>query len=72
MLKELRLKLYSEKFAGVSAADFSDLAQGCKTYDEFINKMSKADGGALDYLGLLLWGDKKQINKLSGHLPLLR
>lgn len=72
MLLELRKKLQSEEFAGITAVDFSDLAQGCKTYDEFINKMRAAGGNALNYFGLLLCGGKKQINRLTGNLPLLR
>ncbi len=39
--------------------DFSDLAQGCKTYDEFISKMADTPESALEYLGIALCGAKK-------------
>ena len=45
-IKEIREKLYQPDFQDLTVVDFSDLAQGCKTYDEFIEKMGmylKAD-----------------------------
>lgn len=71
-LKVLREKLYSEDFSDLTAADFSDLAQSCKTYSEFIEKMSAAQEEDLSYLGLAICGAKKRVNKLTGSLPLLR
>lgn len=72
LVKDLRQRLYDPAFGGVTAVDFSDLAQGCKTYQEFVEKMGRTEGGALSYLGLALCGPKKQINRLTGSLPLLR
>lgn len=71
-LKVLREKLYSEDFSDLTAADFSDLAQSCKTYSEFIVKMNAAREENLSYLGLAICGAKKKVNKLTGSLPLLR
>lgn len=41
IIKEVREKLYQPEFEDVTVVDFSDLAQGCKTYDEFIEKMGQ-------------------------------
>lgn len=41
-LKTLREQLYRPEFSDVTAVDFSDLAQGCKTYGEFTGKMAAA------------------------------
>lgn len=71
-IKALREKLYGEDFADVTAVDFSDLAQTCKTYAEFIEKMQRTGEDALHYFGVALCGNKKKINKLTGNLPLLR
>lgn len=71
-LKNLRERLLSPEFADVVAADFSDLAQSCKTYEDFVTKMAAADEESLHYLGLALCGTRKQINRLTGNLPLLR
>lgn len=71
-LKELRQRLEGPEYRALTVADFSDLAQGCRTYEEFTEKMGRTETGELTYLGLALCGPKKQVNKLTGSLPLLR
>lgn len=71
-IKALRERLYQPEFQDVTAVDFSDLAQSCKTYDEFIGKMAMAAEPELQYFGVALCGAKKKINKLTGSMPLLR
>ena len=71
-LKQLRQRLYSPDFAAVAVVDFSDLAQGCRTYDEYIFKAAEAEGTSLTYLGLGLCGPRKLVDRLTGNLPLLR
>lgn len=69
---EIRRKLYGEDFSDVRTVDFSDLAQGCRTYNEFIEKMAREKENDLTYLGIALCGPKKKVNKLTGSMPLLR
>ena len=71
-IKVLRERLYEPEFSDVTVVDFSDLAQGCKTYDEFIEKMKDAPERDLNYFGIAMCGVKKKINKLTGQMPLLR
>ena len=71
-IKQLRVKLFSSECNDLTVVDFSDLAQSCKTYDEFIEKMGDCPEEALSYIGIAICGDKKKINKLTGNLPLLR
>lgn len=71
-LYELRERLYEPAFAALTVVDFSDVAQGCKTYDEFIAKAAQTEEDSLHYLGLAICGTKKLVNKLTGSLPLLR
>lgn len=71
-IKEIRRKLYAEAFSDVLCVDFSDVAQSCKTYDDFIEKMKGAASEDLNYLGICIFGTKKKVNKLTGSLPLLR
>ena len=71
-LYELRERLYEPASAALTAVDFSDVAQGCKTYDEFIAKAAQTEKDRLHYLGLAICGAKKLVNKLTGSLPLLR
>jgi len=71
-IKKIRQRLYYEEFSDLKTIDFSSLAQGCKTYEEFREKMGRARNGELEYLGILIFGNKKKVNKLTGSLPLLR
>lgn len=72
IIKQIREKLYQPDFQDLTAVDFSDLAQGCKTYEEFIEKMGHVSEDDLEYLGIAICGTKKKINKLTGSMPLLR
>lgn len=71
-LKALREQLYDPAYASLTVADFSDFAQSCKTYEEFISGLQAVPERDLRYLGLAICGDKKQVNKLTGSMPLLR
>lgn len=71
MIKEIREKLYLPEHEELTAVDFSDLAQGCRTYDEFIDKMAQIPEERLNYIGIAICGPKKKVNKLTGSMKLL-
>ncbi len=71
-LREIRQKLSGPEYQGLTVVDFSNLAQSCKTYAEFIAKMARTQENTLEYFGIAICGAKKQVNKLTGSLPLLR
>ena len=71
-IRAIREALYQPGFEDLTAVDFSDLAQQCRTYDEFQRKMAQSSESQLQYLGLAICGPKKKINKLTGSIPLLR
>lgn len=71
-LKELRAKLYDTVYADLFTVDFSDLAQSCKVYEDYMNKMANTSQSDLAYLGIAICGEKEKVNKLTGSLPLLR
>lgn len=71
-IKQLRQKLFRPEYQGLTSADFSDLAQSCKTYDEFITRMGSVPEADLCYLGIVICGEAKKVNQLTGNLPLLR
>ena len=71
-MKAIREKLYEPDFSDLTVVDFSDLAQSCKTYDEFIGKMKAVSEVDLNYFGIAICGTKKKINKLTGSMALLR
>ena len=72
LIKELRERLYQPTFTELTVVDFSDVAQSCKTYDEFIRKMADIPNIELNYFGIAIFGEKKQVNKLTGNMPLLK
>ena len=72
LIREIREKLYQPEFEDLTVVDFTDLAQSCKTYEEFMGKMAQASGDELKYFGLAICGSKKKVNKLTGSMPLLR
>lgn len=71
-IRELRTLLYQSDYNDVITVDFSDSAQSCKTYDEYIEKSAKINESELTYFGIALCGPKKKVNKLTGMMPLLR
>lgn len=71
-LRALRGRLFSEEYAGLTVVDFSELAQGCRTYDEFVSRMSACPEEELAYIGIALCGGRKKIDRLTGSMPLLR
>lgn len=71
-LKALRETLCQPQYAGLTVADFTDFAQSCRTYGEYTAGLPQIPAEDLRYLGLAICGGKKQVNKLTGSLPLLR
>lgn len=52
--------------------DFTNIAQSCLDYDDYIQKMENVNPDTIEYYGIALLGPKKSVNRLSGSLPLLR
>lgn len=71
-IKEIRETLFKPEYKYMIVVDFSDVAQSCKTYDEFTDEISTVSECDLQYLGIAICGNKKQVNKLTGSMPLLR
>lgn len=72
LLKELRNRLFETEFSGLTAVDFSDVAQKINVYADFVQKASETQERDHSYYGIALFGDKKKINRLTGMLPLLK
>ncbi len=71
-LKDLRERLYSSEFTDLKVVDFSDVAQSCNIYSEYISKASIRTEQDHNYFGIAIYGNKKKVNKLTGSMPLLR
>lgn len=71
-IRAIRQQLYEPVFSNLTVVDFTDVTQGCKTYDEYIGKAARVEESELNYFGVAICGEKKLVNKLTGNLPLLR
>ena len=71
-LKELRLTLYEPCFSELTVVDFSDVAQSCNVYEDYIQKAASVEETDFNYYGIGICGEKKLVSKLTGNLPLLR
>ncbi|GIM30069.1 hypothetical protein CPJCM30710_27350 [Clostridium polyendosporum] len=71
-LRELREKLYTSYYNDMIVIDFSNVAQSCNIYNEYLQKASTISEAEHTYFGLTICGDKKKVNKLTGSMPLLR
>ena len=71
-LRALRGTLSDPVFSDLTVVDFSDVAQGCHRYEEYTQLASQTSENSFTYLGLLLYGNRKKVNKLTGSLPLFR
>jgi hypothetical protein len=52
--------------------DMSEAAQSSKTQEEYRQKIENTKNVDMRYWAVALYGDKKDINKLCGNLPLFR
>lgn len=71
-IKEIRERLYQPEFDGLIVVDFSDVAQCCNVYEDYIQKAASVEESNFNYFGIGICGEKKMVNKLTGSLPLLR
>lgn len=72
ILKNLRERLYSPEFGDLTVVDFSDVAQSCNVYSEYVSKAASVPEQEHTYLGIAIYGNKKKVNKLAGFMPLLK
>ena len=71
-IRAIRETLYGVDYQAVIVVDFSDVAQCCKNYGEYIGNAAQADESEWRYFGLGLCGPKKLVSRLTGSMPLDR
>ena len=52
--------------------DFCNVAQISKTYEDYRTRLAAVPAEQLKYLGIALFGDTKEVTKLTGNLALMR
>ena len=71
-IRAIREQLFEPAFSQLIVVDFSDVAQSCNVYEEYIKKAAATEENEFTYLGIGICGSKKLVNTLTGNLPLLR
>lgn len=56
----------------LTIVDFSEVAQSCTDYQDYILKVNELTSDTFEYLGIGIYGPVKILNKLTGSMPLLR
>ena len=72
LLRKIISELALPEYGDIVCVDFTELAQSCRTYPEYIGKLADTPEAELKYLGLALYGEKRIVTKITGNLPLLR
>jgi hypothetical protein len=71
-IKDIRDKMFDNAYSDITVIDFSEVAQRCLEYDNYIRMLSCLSSSDIYYLGICLYGPNKQVNKLTGSIGLLR
>ena len=56
----------------IDLLNFNHVAQSCRNYSEYSDKLSQTRTNDIEYSGICLAGPQKEINRLIGSLALLR
>lgn len=71
-IKDIRDTMFDSAYSDLTVIDFSEAAQKCLEYEEYIRVLSFMPSSDIYYLGVCLYGPKKKVNKLTGSFGLLR
>lgn len=72
LIKTIRNRLFEPEFKDLIVVDFSNIAQGCNSYPDFVKQMAQAQEEEIQYMGIGICGEKKKVNRLTGSMGLLR
>lgn len=72
--KDILKKIYHSCIENdlVDMIDFNQIAQKCRDYSDYTQKLLKTRNRDLEFSGLCLSGPEKEINRLTGSLGLYR
>jgi hypothetical protein len=72
LIKDIRDTMFDSAYSDITVIDFSEVAQKCLEYDNYIRMLSCLPSSDIYYFGICLYGPKKKVNKLTGSMGLLR
>jgi hypothetical protein len=68
---ELRALRAKARSSGLEVIDFPVQGQQTTNYGEFRGAVSKIATDEIEYVGIILYGDKKKVSRIVGKYPLL-
>jgi hypothetical protein len=71
-IRDLRHRLQAAPEDELFVVDFCEAAQRSRTYAEYRTRMQTAAAADLNYLGIAIYGPTARVNRLTGHIGLLR
>jgi hypothetical protein len=71
-IRTIRRSLMEADQPDLYFVDFCDVAQKCKNYEDYIERISQQREEQLRYLGLAICGPDKLVKSLTGNMGLLR
>ena len=71
-IRTIRDRAVEDGNEDIQVIDFSEIAQKCKSYNDYREHLSNMKYEDIYYLGICMYGPVKKINKLTGSMPLLR
>lgn len=72
LIRSLRAKLLSMPDKLLYSVDFCDTAQKSKHYADYRTRLAEIPEADLQYLGIAIYGEGKDVNRLTGNIGLLR
>jgi hypothetical protein len=72
LIKSLREKLLVLPENSLYFVDFCDAAQQSKRYEDYRARLAQTASEDLHYLGIAIYGEDKEVNRLTGSIGLLR
>jgi hypothetical protein len=72
LIRSLRAKLLTMPEEMLYSVDFCDVAQQSKHYADYLARIAETPEEDLQYLGIAIYGEDKDVNKLTGNIGLLR
>lgn len=70
-ISSLRSKIFSREDNHLEVFDFNNFSQKAMTYDEYTSMLENGDKDSIKYMGIAIFGDKHEVNRVTKKLKLL-
>lgn len=64
-----RIKVLADE-RDLTVVGFNEVARRSRAYTDYLDRLAETDPTDMEYVGLAVFGPRKDVNKLTGRLPL--